>query len=84
MQHQSQDFTKKSSVGKTDILDSRWEVSSAEIERHIALGKQMQAEAIAAFLTDSFLRLGRLFSRQASSKPTTTVPGVGEERLSRA
>ena len=84
MQHQSQDFTKKSTVIKTSSLDGGREISSAEIERHIALGKQMQAEAVAAFLTDGFLRLGRLFSRRASSKSAAAVPGVREESLSRA
>ncbi len=80
MQHQSQDLSKGPTAGKTGILVDDAVISSTDIERYIAQGKRMQAEAIAASLTSAFRRVSALFQgRQA--KDMTPVQG---EHLSRA
>lgn len=68
MQHQSQGLAKGPTAGTTGIIDSTAIVSAAEIERHIAAGKRMQAEAIAAFLTAAFRRVGALFQRRPAGR----------------
>jgi hypothetical protein len=71
MQHQSQGLAKGPTAGTTGLLYDNVAISSDEIERHIAIGKQMQAEAIAAFFTAGFRRLGSLFQRRpAGHRPT--------------
>jgi len=74
MQHQSQDLSMGPTAGKTGILVSGAVISSAEIERHIAEGKRMQAEAIAAFLTASFRRVAGLFYRRGDSGAQSAMP----------
>jgi len=74
MQHQSQDLSMGPTAGKTGILVSGAVISSAEIERHIAEGKRMQAEAIAAFLTGSFRRIASLFHRRGEGSAETAMP----------
>lgn len=89
MQHQSQDLSKGATTGKTGTsittdaatagaMTSDAALTSAEIERHIAAGKRMQAEAIAAFLSGGFRRLAALFAPRHDHAP------VREEHLSRA
>lgn len=73
MQHQSQGLAKGPTAGTTGLLHDDVVISSDEIERHIALGKQMQAEAIAAMLTGAFRRLGALFQRRPAA---THEPGL--------
>jgi hypothetical protein len=82
MQHQSQDFTKKSNAGITGTFAIDSAIEPADIERHIARGKQMQAEAIAALLKGAFRRLGSLIP--ARTDPGTRAPAAHEEHLSRA
>jgi hypothetical protein len=53
-------------------------ITGEEIERHIAEGKRMQSEAIAAFLSSAFRRLTALFAPRHADTP------VREEHLSRA
>lgn len=89
MQHQSQGFDAATPAGKAGILDSGTVVTSAEIERHIAAGKRMQAEAIAAFLKGGFRRLVRLVHHDRSAANSTArntgaLPPVQGEHLSRA
>ncbi|WP_193371275.1 RSP_7527 family protein [Pelagibius marinus] len=79
MQHQSQDLSKGPNAGKTGIyLSSDKVITAEEIERHIAKGKRMQAEAIAALLSSAFRRLTTLFPPRHAQTP------VREEHLSRA
>lgn len=87
MQHQSQDLSKGATTGKTGIttdaattgaITTDAVITSAEIERHIAAGKRMQAEAIAAFLSGGFRRLAALIAPRHGHAP------VREEHLSRA
>jgi hypothetical protein len=82
MQHQSQDLTKGPIAGKTGIIFTDTVISSAEIERYVAEGKRMQAEAVAAFLTGLVRRVGGVFRRSATTE--SAVPQVGDEHLSRA
>lgn len=74
MQHQSQDLSMGPTAGKTGILVSGTVITGAEIERHIAEGKRMQAEAIAAFLTASFRRVAGLFHRRGDSGAESAMP----------
>ncbi|GAB4370276.1 MAG: hypothetical protein Kow00114_30510 [Kiloniellaceae bacterium] len=74
MQHQSQDLSKGPTAGKTGILVSGTVITGAEIERHIAEGKRMQAEAIAAFLSAAFRRLAGLFHRRGASGTGSAMP----------
>jgi hypothetical protein len=67
MQHQSQGFENGTAAGTTGIFDQTSLVSSAEIERHIARGKRMQAEAIAAFFRGGFRRLALLIQHDRKS-----------------
>lgn len=79
MQHQKQDLTKGPTAGTTGIyVTTDAVITSEQIERHIAEGKRMQAEAIAAFLTGAFHRLGTLLPLRHAQSP------VREEHLSRA
>ncbi len=79
MQHQSQDLSKRPTAVKTGIaITSDRVITVEEIERHIAEGKRMQAEAIRAFLGSAFRRLAALFSPRPADTP------VREEHLSRA
>lgn len=79
MQHQNQDLSKGPTAGKTGITTATdAAITSAMIERHIADGKRMQAEAIAAFLTRTFRRLGALLPPRHNHAPAR------EEQLSRA
>jgi len=84
MQHQSQGFETATAAGKAGIVDSGAVITSVEIERHIAAGKRMQAEAIAAFLKGGVRRLARLFHHDRSAKDTDALPAVHGEHLSRA
>ncbi|MGD1878229.1 MAG: RSP_7527 family protein [Kiloniellaceae bacterium] len=74
MMHQSQDLTNGARAGKTGILINGTAISGADIERHIAEGKRMQAEAIAGFLTGLFSRIGATFRRRADSGAETAMP----------
>lgn len=67
MQHQSQDLSKGPTAGTTGILVSSTVITGAEIERHIAEGKRMQAEAIAAFVSAAFRRVASPFHRRGAS-----------------
>lgn len=79
MQHHSQDLSKGPTAVKTGIyVSSSTVITGEEIERHIAEGKRMQAEAIAAFLSSAFRRLTALFPPRHAQTP------VREEHLSRA
>ena len=64
MQHHSQGLAKGPTTGTTGLLHHDAVFAADEIERHIARGKQMQAEAIAAMLTAAFRRLGDLVQRR--------------------
>lgn len=79
MQHHSQGLAKGPTAGTTGLLHHdllHGAVFSADdIERHIARGKQMQAEAIAAMLTAAFRRLGGLVQR----RPAGHGAAVGHE-----
>lgn len=66
MQHQSQHPTKGATTGKTDFVLSEETISSEAIERHIAEGKRLQAEAIAAFFAGCARRIGAALHRQPS------------------
>jgi hypothetical protein len=74
MQHQSQGLDKRPTAGTTGLLSSQLVISSGDIERHIAEGKRMQAEAIAAFLTAGFRRIGSLFQRRPAAAHEPAVP----------
>jgi hypothetical protein len=74
MQHQSQDLLKGSTAGKTGLLINPVAITGEEIERHIAHGKQLQAEAIGALLTGAFRRLGAVFQRRPVSARDTAMP----------
>jgi hypothetical protein len=74
MQHQSQGLAKGPTVGTTGLFDDAATISGDEIERHIAAGKQMQAEAIAALLTAGFRRLGALFQRHRAVSHEPAAP----------
>lgn len=79
MQHQSQDLSKGSTAVKTgSTIALERMISVEEIERYVAEGKRMQAEAIAGFLTSAFRRLAALFAPRHAQTP------VREEHLSRA
>lgn len=79
MQHQSQDLSKGPTAGKTGAtITADAVVTSEEIERHIAAGKRMQAEAIAAFLSGAFRRLAALVPPRHGHDP------VRDEHFSRA
>lgn len=67
MQHQSQGLNKGPIAGNTGILISNTAISGDEIERYIAEGKRMQAEAIAGFLTGVFRRIGAAFHRRGET-----------------
>lgn len=51
------------SAGKSGLLVRDETISSEVIERHIAEGKRLQAEAIAAFLRGGFARVAAVFQR---------------------
>jgi len=68
MQHQSQGLAKGPTTGTTGLYDEFPVFSAEEIERHIAAGKRMQAEAIAAFLSAAFRRVGALFQRRPAER----------------
>lgn len=78
MQHQNQDLSKGSAAGKTGILINDAVIRSSDIEYHIAQGKRMQAEAIAASLSAAVRRVSALFSTRSAEQQ------VQQERLSRA
>lgn len=72
MQHQNQDLTKGPSAGTTGIyVTTDAAITSAQIDHHIAEGKRMQAEAVAAFLTRTFGRLAALFHARHPDKNAT-------------
>lgn len=74
MQHRSQGLAKGPTAGTTGFLHDDVVISSDEIERHIAIGKQMQAEAIAAFLTAGVRRLSALFQRRPAATHEPAMP----------
>ncbi len=74
MQHQSQGSAKGLTAGTAGILINDRAISAAEIERHIAAGKRMQAEAIAGFFKRCYRRLRGFGS----------LPAQGDGHLSRA
>jgi len=74
MQHQSQDLSKGPTAGKTGLYIDHVVISGEEIERHIAEGKRMQAEAVAAFLSGLFRRLGAVFQRRSGPAGETAMP----------
>ncbi len=82
MQHQSEDLGKGPAAGKSGTIIAKTAISTDDIERHIAEGKRMQAEAIAAFLTEALGRLKAIFHRPA--KAGDDLPQVQDENLSRA
>ncbi|MGE5766644.1 MAG: RSP_7527 family protein [Bacteroidota bacterium] len=71
MQHRSQGLAKGPTAGTTGLLHDGVAFSADDIERHIARGKQMQAEAIAAMLTAAFRRLGGLVQRRPAGHGST-------------
>ncbi len=83
MQHQSQGFENGTAAGTAGIFDQAPLVSSAEIERHIAEGKRMQAEAIAAFIRGGFRRLALLVRHDRKAGKAEGLPVHGDN-LSRA
>jgi len=74
MQHQSQDLVKGPTAGKTGLFANAVVVSHDDIERHIAEGKRMQAEAIAGFLAAAFRRLGTAVSRRPAASGDSALP----------
>jgi len=79
MQHHSQDLSKGPTAVKTGTtIISETVITPEEIERHIAEGKRMQAEAIRVFLGGAFRRLTALFPPRHAQTP------VREKHLSRA
>ena len=74
MQHQSQDPAKGLNAGTTGSMFRDAVVSSEEIERHIAEGKRLQAEAIAAFLRGCSRRIGAVFQRPTAGPSESAVP----------
>lgn len=76
MQHQGQNLSKRSTAGTTGLLASQAVVTADEIERHIAAGKRMQAEAIAAGLSGVFRRFGALFQRRPARHETAVPHGA--------
>ncbi|MGF1628313.1 MAG: RSP_7527 family protein [Kiloniellaceae bacterium] len=74
MQHQSQDLSKRPTTGKSGLYIDNVVISADEIERHIAEGKRMQSEAVAAFLTGLFRRLGGAFQRRSGHAGKTAMP----------
>lgn len=73
MQHQSQNLTMRLTAGDTGLPVTR-PITGAEIERHIAAGKRMQAEAIAAGLKWALRGLGLLFRRPPAPAQETALP----------
>lgn len=73
MQHQSQDLSKGPAAGKSGLLIDRVVISRDEIERHIAYGKQLQAETMAAILSGAFRRIGAAFHRRPVAGHETAV-----------
>jgi hypothetical protein len=67
MQHQNQGPSKGPTAGKTGLLANQAVITAEEIERHIAEGKRMQSEAIAAGLRAVFRRLGLRFQRRPAA-----------------
>jgi hypothetical protein len=63
MQHPNQDPAKGPRAGTAGIHFPDPVASADEIERHIAEGKRLQAEAIAAMLRALFRRLAVAFRR---------------------
>ncbi|MEQ8356876.1 MAG: hypothetical protein RH942_15145 [Kiloniellaceae bacterium] len=72
MQHQNQAPLKGTFAGKTGFHDNGFVVTNADIERHIAEGKRLQAEAVAALFAGGWRRLSALFRlrRKAGAEPT--------------
>ena len=60
MQHQRQSSAKELNAAQTGAVMTFETISAAEIERHIAEGKRMQAEAVASLFKAGFRRLGNL------------------------
>ena len=83
MQHQSQGFENGTAAGTNGIVNQIGQISSAEIERHIAEGKRMQAEAIAAFIRGGFRRLALLVQQDRKADKADGLP-VQADNLSRA
>lgn len=74
MQHQNEGLGKGPTAGNTGLFYDLPAISSDEIERHIAQGKRMQAEAIAALFTAAFRRLGTTFQRRPAAPGDAGVP----------
>lgn len=66
MQHHSQSPAKGIESNSADLIPATRVIGSDEIERHIAAGKRLQAEAIAAFFAGCARRLGAVFHRHPS------------------
>lgn len=77
MQHHSQSQNNKPATG---ILVSAETISSETIERHIAEGKRLQAEAIAAFFRSCFTRVAAAFQRHPARTGDTARNGAVPHR----
>jgi len=84
MQHHSQHPAKglqnPAKGPTTDILVSHETISSEAIERHIAEGKRLQAEAIAAFFRSCFRLVGGAFRRPPHQRSDTARNGAVPHR----
>jgi hypothetical protein len=84
MQHHSQHPAKglqnPAKGPTTDILVSHETISSEAIERHIAEGKRLQAEAIAAFFRSCFRLVGGAFRRPPHQRNDTARNGAVPHR----
>jgi hypothetical protein len=87
MQHHSQlpakgnqHPAKGSNAGTTGYLVSHETISSETIERHIAEGKRLQAEAIAAFVRGAFSRVAAAFQRAPAQASDTAGNGAVPHR----
>jgi len=67
MQHQSQSPAKGYETATAYVIPTERVIGSDEIERHIAEGKRLQAEAIAAFFAGCARRIGAVFHRPQSA-----------------
>ncbi len=66
MQHHSQHPAKGHPAGTAGILVNDETITSETIERHIAEGKRLQAEAVAAFFRGCATRIRAVFQRHPS------------------
>jgi hypothetical protein len=80
MQHQTQDLAKGPKAGTSGMLVSHETISSETIERHIAEGKRLQAEAVSAFVRGAFARIAAAFQRHPAQAGDTAGTGAVPHR----